>query len=74
MPAPISKKGTKADSMYQLFALIVEIDDIKGAGEIDSSMKSCIGMGSLLETSKRRLPQTNLSGMLRHGYSFILCI
>lgn len=42
------KKGTKADSMYQLFALIVEIDDIKGAGEIDSSMKSCIGMGSLL--------------------------
>lgn len=42
------KRDTTADSMYQLFALIVEIDDIIGADEVNASIKTCAGMESLL--------------------------
>ena len=43
------KKGTKADSMYQLFALVVEIDDIIGAEQITDPVAHCEGMSNLLD-------------------------
>lgn len=43
------RKETDAGSMYQLFALIIEIDDIIGADKISSPLDSCAGMERLLE-------------------------
>lgn len=43
------KRDTTADSMYQMFALVVEIDDIIGAEQITDPFAHCEGMSNLLD-------------------------
>lgn len=43
------KRKTTADSVYQMFALVLEIDDIIGADQIMDPFAPCEGMTNLLE-------------------------